>query len=58
MTPQEIQRELFIKSFSQMLRDFPFSMTYKVKKRPEGIKIVVEVTQEEMDEIINKRMSK
>ena len=56
MTQEEL-REQFIEHFADMMRYTPFSVEYKAKKRPEGIKITIEVTQEEMDAIAS-RMSK
>lgn len=35
-----------------MLRRLPFTFEYKVKKKPAGIKVICEVTQEQMDKIL------
>ena len=51
MTPEE-QREQAIQSLVNILRTVPFSVEFKVKKKPAGITIIYEVTQEEMDEIM------
>lgn len=51
MTNEE-QREQSIQSLADLLRTVPFSVEFKVKKKPAGITIIYEVTQEEMDEIM------
>ena len=51
-TSSENPREQAIKRLSHLLRTTPFTMEFKVKKRPAGIKILYEVTQEEMDQLI------
>lgn len=53
MTPEK-QREQAIQSLANILRTMPFSVEFKVVKRPKGIKIIHEVTQEEMDAIVEK----
>ena len=35
-----------------MLETTPFTFQFKVVKRPEGIKIIYEVTQQEMDALV------
>lgn len=47
------EREKTIQVIADMLRTTPFSMEFKVVKRPKGIRIIHEVTQEEMDAIVN-----
>jgi intracellular sulfur oxidation DsrE/DsrF family protein len=51
---QEKQREQAIQSLANILRTMPFSVEFKVVKRPNGIKIIHEVTKEEMDAIVEK----
>lgn len=46
---QEEQREQTILGLADMLRTTPFQVEFKVKKKPAGIKFVIEVTQEQMD---------
>lgn len=53
---QEEKRDAAINQVAQLLKVNPFSMEFKVVKKPKGIKIIYEVTQEEMNEII--RMKK
>ena len=36
-------------SIAEMLRNNPFTFEFKVVKKPKGIKVIHEVTQEEMD---------
>ena len=42
------ERDLF-KKVAKLLRHNPFSFEIVVKKKPKGIKIIYEVTQEQMD---------
>ncbi len=49
----EEQRERIIQNIVHFLRINPFKFEFRVKKNPSGIKIFYEVTQEQMDEIIN-----
>jgi len=48
MTKEE-QKEQLIQNIANMLRHTPF----KVKKNPSGIRVIYEVTQEQMDSILN-----
>ena len=48
---QEEMREQAIQHVAGLLRTNPFSMEFKVVKKPKGIKVIYEVTQEEMDMI-------
>ena len=52
MTDEE-KRELVIQSITEMLRHNPFTFEFKVKKNPKGIKVIYEVTQEEMNRMVN-----
>lgn len=49
---QDEQREQMIQKVADLLRNSPFSFEFKVKKKPQGIKITYEVSQEEMDALI------
>lgn len=51
MTEEE-KREEVIKGISDMLRRNPFTFEFKVKKNPKGIKVIYEVTQEQLDAIM------
>ena len=50
---QEEQREHIIQQIANMLRTTQFSVEFAVKKNPNGIRIIHEVTQEQMDEYIS-----
>lgn len=52
MTKQEEMREQAIQNVAQLLRNNPFNVEFKVVKKPKGIKVIYEVTQEEMDIIV------
>ena len=43
------KREQVIQNITEMLRHNPFTFEFKVKKKPAGIKVIYEVTQEQMD---------
>jgi len=49
MTKEEIARQKVIESITGMLQTTPFTFEFKVVKKPKGIKIIHEVTREEMD---------
>ena len=57
MTPEE-QREKVIQSIANQLRYTPFTYEFKVLKHPKGIKIIYEVTEEEMNEIVKRNAEK
>ena len=46
---QEERREQAIQDVAELLRRNPFMVEFKVKKKPEGVKVILEVTQEEMN---------
>ncbi len=48
----EEQRELVIQGLTDLLNVTPFKVEYKVKKKPTGIKVIIEVTQEQMTELM------
>ena len=47
-------REKVIKSIVGLLRRNPFSCEFEVVEKPKGLRIIYEVTQEEMDKIVNR----
>jgi len=49
MTKEEIARQKVIENITGMLQTTPFTFEFKVVKKPKGIKIIHEVTQEQMD---------
>lgn len=46
---EEEKREQMIGAIADILRTTSFSLEYQVKKKPTGVKIIVEVSQEDMD---------
>ena len=57
MTTAE-QREQVIQNITEMLQHNPFTFEFKVKKKPAGIKVIYEVTQEQMDRIMENAAKK
>lgn len=47
MTTEE-KREQVIQGLTNLLQSTSFTVEYKVKKKPAGIKVIIEVTQEQM----------
>ena len=56
MKSQEIkdQRSLLVNRITEMLMSHGFTFEYAVRKKPKGIRIVYEVTQEEMNAMVEK----
>lgn len=52
MTTEE-KKEQVVQMIADLLRVTPFSVEYRVKKKPKGIKIIYEMTQEEMDYLVD-----
>ena len=50
---QEEKREQTIQHLADILRTTPFQVEFKVKKKPAGIKVIIEVTQEQMDDMVD-----
>ena len=57
MEEQE-KREQVIQDLSNLLRRNPFTFELKVVKKPKGIKVIYEVTQEELNAMIEKNKPK
>ena len=51
MTEEE-KRDEAIRMLIELMKENPFTMEFKVVKKPKGIKIIYEVTQEEMDVLL------
>ncbi len=51
MIKEEIARQQVIEGITGMLQTTPFTFEFKVVKKPKGIKIIHEMTQEEMDSL-------
>ena len=47
------KRDFVINLVTNVMRTHPFDIVYKVKKKPKHMKIVFEVTDEEMQDIIS-----
>ena len=49
---QDTEREALIGKITELLREQPFTFEFKVKEKPEGTKIIYELTLEELNAII------
>ena len=58
MNDIEEKRELVIQNITGLLRRNPFTFEFKVKKKPQGIKVIYEVTQEELSRMMNNAAKK
>jgi hypothetical protein len=47
------KREQAIQVIADMMRDSGFNLEFKVKKKPQGVKVIIEVTQEQMDAMMD-----
>ncbi len=56
MTTKE--KEQVIQSLAGMLRTSPFQVDFVVKKKPAGINVIIEVTQEQMDRVTKQTLEK
>ena len=52
MTEEQKQREQAINGLAEMMRYTHVTIEYAVKEKPEGIKVIIEVTQEQMDSML------
>lgn len=52
------KREQAIQAIADMMRNSGFDVELKVKKKPAGIKVIIEVTQEQMDAMMNNMKQK
>lgn len=57
MTTEE-KREQTIQGLAGLLRRTAFQVEFKVKKKPKGIKVIIEVTQEQMEGIAKQTLEK
>lgn len=57
MTTDE-KREQVIESLASLLRTNPFTVEFKVVKKPKGIKIIHEVTQEQLQAVMENARKK
>ena len=54
----EEKRERAIQAIANMMRKTRFDIEFKVKKKPKGIKVIIEVTQEKMDVMVEQMKRK
>lgn len=52
------KREQAILAIADMMRDYGFNLEFKVKKKPQGVKVIIEVTQEQMDAMMDNMKQK
>ena len=57
MTTEE-KREQTIQGIADMMRTTSFQVEFKVKEKPAGIKVIIEVTQEQMNGITKQALEK
>ncbi len=48
----QMLRELAISYINGWLKDVPFKVEHKVTKKPANVKVIIEVSKEQMDEMI------
>lgn len=53
MTADEL-REKRISELAEMLRHIPFEVEFKARKRPRGVRIVFEMTQDYLNKLLSK----
>jgi len=58
MSKAEEAREQVVQKIADLMRTSPFSVEYRVKKKPKGIKIIYEMTQEEMNCLVDNAAKK
>lgn len=54
----EEEREQAIQAIADMMRTTGFDVELQVKKKPKGIKVIIEVTQEQMDAMVEQMKGK
>jgi hypothetical protein len=52
------KREQAIQAIADMMRDYGFNLEFKVKKKPQGVKVIIEVTQDQMDAMMDNMKQK
>ena len=51
MTTEE-KREQVVQKIADLMRTSPFDVEYRVKKKPKGIKVIIEVTEEQINYVV------
>jgi hypothetical protein len=54
----ENKREKTILGVADMMRAMPFQVEFRVKKKPAGMKIIIDVTKEQMEGIAKQTLEK
>jgi hypothetical protein len=54
MDKDEIKREA-IANIVNLLEEFPFTLEFCAKAKPKGIRVILELTQEQLDNILGKK---
>jgi hypothetical protein len=47
------KREQAIQTIADMMRNYGFNLEFKVKKKTQGVKVIIEVTQEQMNAMMD-----
>lgn len=58
MNKEDEKREQVIQGIAELMRDNTFTFEYKVKKKPNGIRIICEVSQDDMEEMVKNWQAK
>ena len=48
----EDKKEQVVQKIADLMRTSSFSVEYRVKKKPKGIKVIIEVTEEQMNYVV------
>jgi len=57
MTSEEVRNQA-VAHITELLQSNPFSLEFKVAKKPKGIRVIYEITQEEMDALVKQSPGK
>lgn len=57
MTTEEKHKQV-IQGLTDLMQITPFTVEFKVKKKPQGIKVIIEVTQEQMESLAKQMIEK
>ena len=52
MSKAEEKREQVVQKIADLMRTSPFNVEYRAKKKPKGIKVIIEVTEEQMNYVV------
>ena len=55
---KEQEKDLAIQGIVELLRDNPFKIEFVAKKKPKGVRVIVEMTQEQIDAFVKESISK